>query len=152
MRAQVTRRPVAPAHGFTLIELVIVVMIIGFITAIALPSYTAYVKRGQRADARSQLAQAAQWVQRFYAANDSYSTARDGNAIALPDRLKQAPAEGTPLYQLDAGNSVFNATDFKLVFRPVNNMAGDKCGSFTLDNTGAKGVTGNTASRDECWR
>lgn len=140
------------SRGFTLIELVITVAIIGIITAVALPSYTAYVKRGQRADARAQLAQAAQWMNRFYAANDSYSTSRDGNAVSIPARLAQAPAEGLPLYQLDTTNSVFNSADFKLVFKPVNAMAGDKCGSFTLDNTNAKGVSGATATRDECWK
>ena len=144
----------ANARGFTLIELIIVVAIIGIISAVALPSYTAYVKRGQRADARAQLAQAAQWMQRFYAANDAYNVARNGDVVTLsfPTRLRQAPAEGDPLYQLDTTNSVFNSADFKLVFKPVNAMAGDKCGSFTLDSTGAKGVVGGTASRDECWR
>lgn len=130
----------------------IVVAIIGMLAAIALPSYSSYVKRGQRADARAQILQAAQYMNKFYAANDSYSVARNGNAVALPARLQVSPAEGTPLYQFDTANSTVTATTFTLVFQPVNAMAGDPCGSFTLDNTGAKGITGTGKTRDECWR
>lgn len=138
--------------GFTLIELMIVVAIVGLLAAVALPSYSSYVKRSQRADARAQLLQAAQYMNKFYAANDSYSVARNGNAVALPASLQIAPAQGSRLYQLDTVNSTFTATTFQLVFQPVNAMADDPCGSFTLDNTGARGITGAGMSRDDCWR
>ena len=52
----------APARGFTLIEVMIVVAIVAILSAIALPSYTEYIRRGNRAEARAGLLQAAQWM------------------------------------------------------------------------------------------
>jgi type IV pilus assembly protein PilE len=65
--------------GFTLIEVMIVVAIISLLAAIALPSYQSYVARSNRAAAKTQLLQAAQYMQRFYAANDRYDADRAGN-------------------------------------------------------------------------
>jgi prepilin-type N-terminal cleavage/methylation domain-containing protein len=64
--------------GFTFIEVMIVMTIVGLLGVIALPSYTNYVARGHRTAARVQLLQAAMYMQRFYAANDRYDRDRTG--------------------------------------------------------------------------
>jgi type IV pilus assembly protein PilE len=154
-----------PSKGFTLIELMITVAIVGVLAGIALPSYNAQVARARRADARTQLTQAAQFMQRFYAANDQYAQDRSGNSIlgssvGMPDALRVSPADGTALYQLNtsitsAGNytATVTTTGYTLYMAPISGraMAADQCGMFTLTSAGVRGVTG-TKSRDECWK
>ena len=138
--------------GFTLIELMIVVAIIAIIAAIAMPSYTSYVARAKRADARTQLLQASQFMQRFYAANDQFAKDRTGADVinVMPANLKRSPADGAQLYQLSVNPTT---TAYTLTMAPVagGGMASDACGSFTITSTGVRGVTG-TKTRDECWK
>lgn len=78
----------------------IVVAIIGILSAIAYPSYTEHVRRGRRAEAQAQLQQAAQWMQRYYSTNDRYTatatgTTAEADQVSLPPSgLEQSPGSG----------------------------------------------------------
>ncbi|MBC7453909.1 MAG: prepilin-type N-terminal cleavage/methylation domain-containing protein [Massilia sp.] len=145
--------------GFTLIELVIAMTVVLILASVALPAYSGYVARARRADARTQLMQVNQFMQRFYAANDSFEQDRAGNAIVdrIPANLKQSPADGDKLYALAIPAATLNGAGYEIRMVPVAGagMENDPCGTFTLTSTGVRGVVGGTgagSSRDTCWK
>jgi type IV pilus assembly protein PilE len=128
--------------GFTLIELMVVVAIIGILGAIAYPSYTEYVRRGHRADARAGLLQAQQWLERAATATGTYPT-------SLPATLTWSN-DGAKRYQISfaAGNT---NTEFTLEAEPKSGHSDPRCGKLTLTNTGVRGSSG-TDSVANCWK
>lgn len=139
--------------GFTLIEVMVVVAIVGVLLAVALPGYRQYVERGDRASARAGLLEAQQFMERFYVANDSYSTDKGGTAVALPARYASVPVE-SPRYSLSVAASASTPNQYTLTATPLQTV--NKCGNLTLEHTGAKGISSpasaTTAQIAECWK
>ena len=126
-------------RGFTLIEIMIVIAIIGIVITIGYPSLTEYVKKGRRTEVAGLLSEQAQILERFYSKSNVYTGATG----------------------LSAGNDFYTITPaltdqaFKLtaVRKAGSAMATDKCGDFTITNTGVRSMENAAAglTTKDCW-
>ena len=135
--------------GFSLVELLVVLVIMGVLSALALPGYTRYVQRGNRTEVMAALLEAQHFMERYYSANGQYLS--PANAVPmLPQRLQGIPSQGTVRYQLSVREATANSYLLQAV--PEGSMADDVCGSLTINQTGLRGVLNSTHSVSECWR
>lgn len=133
------------SRGFTLIELMVTIAIIGILAAIAIPSYQSYIQRGYRANVKTVLLEGAQFMERYRAINFKYVDSSN-NAPALPAQLRVSPKEGAKRY--DIALSAVDATSFTLTATP-SGWNDTVCGNFTLNSLGEKGQSAGDAAT--CW-
>lgn len=132
-----------PKHsGFTLIELMIVVAIIGILAAIAYPSYQNHVEKTRRSVAQADLMELAQWMERRYTASYDYRDVTDNPELPFDESPRDSNAT---FYNISFDGDV-QRNSFTLQAEPTGPQASDSCGTLTLDSTGA-----TTADATGCW-
>ena len=118
-------------RGFTLIELMIVVMIVGILAAIVYPSYTQYVVKANRAAAQAQMMDIANRQQQFLLANRSYVSKTDLEASGY-----SLPADVSVRYSYAVILGAGAVPSYTITFTPSGAQTDD--GALTLNNEGVK--------------
>lgn len=119
-------------QGFTLMELLVAVAIIGILSGIAIPSYNKYMLRSHRTDAQGALTGLSNAMERYHSANNTYvgATLGSGGIFAA-----ESPIDGnSKYYNLSIAASSVSA--YTLYATPKNGQAGD--GRLSLDSTGSR--------------
>jgi len=137
------------AKGFTLLELMITVAIIGVLAAISIPSYMSHMIKVRRAAAAACLMEGAQYAERYYTTNMSY----DGVVAKIqagPSPIDTCKKDVAVHYTIGGENN--DATKYTLMATPINRQASadTKCGTLKVNHIGKKEITGS-GKVNECW-
>ena len=125
-------------HGFTLIELVVTVAIVGILAAIAYPSYIEYVQQSRRADCKAVMLTYVNALERRFSTDNAYPDSLDGYSCASSD--------GSATYDLELDVAA-DGSSYTLSATPAGSQSQDKCGTLSVTNTGTKDATGTGS----CW-
>jgi type IV pilus assembly protein PilE len=145
------------AAGFTLIELMVVVLIGAILVGIAVPSYTSHIRKSRRTDARTALLDLASREERYFSLNNAYTDKENllgysSNNVALSTTV------GNGYYTISvdqvAAATVAAPATFRAKAAPAGTQVKDtQCAFFSVDQSGKQTATdsGGTDSTDACW-
>ena len=138
-------------QGFTLIEVMVVVAVIGILAAIAYPSYQDSVTKTRRSAAQGCLVEMAQFMERFYTTNMRYDQTAAGVAVALANPTCRADMAAFYTFGFPAGQPTQSTYTLEAVPQGSQAAADTGCGTLTLTQAGTKGRSG-TAALNTCWK
>ena len=135
-------------RGFTLVELMIVVAILGIIVAIGYPSYQEQVRKSRRAEGMGELLEMADRMERRYSDLGTYAGIT-ADVIYGTDTAddKRPTANGHYKLGIDAGADTIQ---FIVRAEPQGNQTKDKCHTFILNSNGQRSVTGGSLNAEQC--
>ncbi len=132
--------------GFTLIEMMIVVAIMGILGAIALPAYQDQIRKSKRAEGQNLLLDAASKQQRYFSDNIGFASRMSELGYAADSVTSTSEA-----YTVTVDRAAADGSSFTLLATALNDQINDGCKNLTLTSTGVKGRSG-TIPLKECWK
>jgi type IV pilus assembly protein PilE len=150
-------------QGFTLVELLITVVIVSILAAIAIPSYSSYILKSRRTDAKSALLNLASLEERYFSTTNIYTAAPAnlgypaGTAVPFPvsngyynitaiNLIAAAPPANT--------TSVGTPASYAITAAAIGTQANDAaCATFTISSSGQQTATGTDPNASvDCWK
>ena len=136
--------------GFTLIELMIVVAIIGILVAIAYPSYQEHIRKSRRVDAKSAVLDLAARQERYFSVNNRYATTPSDLGLAQAAFPIDVLSGSTAYYEITL-DTPLSPTQFAIRATPKGAQAIDSCGSYWIDQLGVQKNPPNNTAIAGCW-
>lgn len=135
-------------HGFSLVELMIVVVIIGVLSAIAFPSYTEYMRKTYRSEAKQVMSDIAQKQERYFTANAAYLPSSNVAYVA-PTWPNFSGGSTFAERKYDIAVTQTTTADFTITATPTAPHTDPSCNVLTLNSIGTRTASGTSGAA--CW-